>query len=323
MASKKQNPLRVIGRQIWSIMPIHAFNTQDQNPQTWAKVIRSYESLPVIFQDFVRSALFGKGEFPYMVLTPAYEKSGDTITGKLICVIDQALLVLEENAEKMVAICYPVDRINYVEVSSKLLEYRVTINGVTDLGIESASIFRCSTVTDHLFAPILERIRPRSVSSSGNARTLNIGRFEQWSGRNYKFMNLARHCMLPDETVIVSLLQPEIHSGLFSFPDRPFRRVKSPTHACILTKKELIMIREDLLQSRKDKYGGTCNFLPLNKILSISMSRKTGNLLAVSIQLVNHECFDCLFDSSFENDVENLVAHTRERIPGERTRVLD
>lgn len=315
MVTKRQNLLRGIGRQIRSVMRLRPLNTQEQSQQTWAKVVKSHD-LPEIYQQLFQSHLSMGDAFPYTVLTPTHEKFGSKITGKLICAIGQALFVLEENAERVIEICYPIDQISYVEVSSKLLEFRVMINGMTNLGIQTSSVFQCSTVTDYLFTPIIERIRLRSVLPSGDARHLDTEKFDHWSERNLKFMNLARHCLLPGETVIVALLQPEIRSRLFSFSGKPFRKIKSPVHACILTEKELILIREDLLQNRKDKYGSTCNFVLLDKILSISMSGKTGNALAVSIQLMNQECFECLFESSCGNEVEELIFRTRERIPG-------
>lgn len=319
MAAKRQNPLSSIGRQIRSILRVRPFQTDEQDQQTWARAVKSHTTLPEIYQQFFESHASMGDAFPYAVLTPTYEKFGSTISGKLICAIDQALFVLDANGEKLIEICYPIDQIHCVEVSSKLLEFRLTINGVTNLGIQTSSIFRCSTVTDYLFAPILESIRLRNVSPTETIPIPAIETFDHWREQNYKFMNLARHCMLPGETVVVSLLQPEIYSGLFSFSGRAFRRIKSPIHACIVTEKELIMIREDLVQRRKDKYGSTCNFVPLDKILSISMSTQAENILAVSIQLINHECFECLFELSLENEVEKLVAQTREWISGHRT----
>lgn len=321
MATKRQNPLRRIGRQLKSIL--RPLNAQEQDQQTWARVVRSRENLPEVYQSFFQSHIAMGDALPYIVLTPTYEKFGNTISGKLICVIDQALFVLDANAEKLIEICYPINKINYVEVSSKLLEFRVTINGVTNFEIPTSSLFRCSTVTDYLFAPIIEKIRLRNCPLSESPLPSNVDTFDHWSERNFKFMNLARHSILPGEAVIAALLQPEIHSGLPSFPYRYFRRIKSPTHACIVTERELILIREDLLQSRKDKYGSTRTFIPLDKIHSISISRRTGNPLALCIQLINQECFECLFDPSLENKVEELATRTREcmarhqdRVPG-------
>lgn len=321
MSTRRQNSLREIGSRIRSILQVRSFNTQEQDQKTWAQVVRAHQDLPELYRQFFESHVSTRSAFPYAVLTPSYEKFGSTISGKLICIIDGTLYVLDENAKQLIEICYPIDEIHFVEVSSKLLEFRVTINGVTNLGIQTFSVFRCSTVTDHLFTPILERIRLRSASPSESILPVEIESFRHWSERNYKFMNLARHSMLPGETAIVALLQPEIHSGPFSYPVRRFRRVKSPTHACILAKNELILIREDLLQNRKDKYGSIRTFIPLDKILSISLSTKAGNMLAVSIELINHECFECLFDTSLENEVEKLVAQTHEQISSQHAHI--
>jgi hypothetical protein len=321
MTTKRANPWSAIGRQIRSLIHVRPSNTREQDPKTWAQVVRSHQDLPEIYERFFQSHLAMGDAFPYAVLTPTYEKFGSTISAKLICIIDQSLYVLDASAEALVESCYPIDQIHYVEVSSKLLEYRVTIHGVTNREIQTASVFRCSTVTDHLFAPILEKIRLRNGSPSESILSAKVETFDHWSERNYKFMNLARHCMLPGETVIVDILQPEIRSGLFSFPVRRIRRVKSPTHACILTERELILIREDLLQDRKDKYGSTRTFVPLDKIHSISMNRNPGDGLAMSIQLINQEGFECLFDTSLEGEVERLVARSRDWTSAQHTHI--
>ncbi len=321
MTTKRQNSFRGIGGQIWSMLHLRSSNTLQEDPKTWAQIVKSHHDLPEMYEHFFLSHLSRGDAFPYAVLTPSYEKFGSTISGKLICIFAEALHVLDESAAKLIDVCYPIDKIHYVEVSSKLLEFRVTINGVTDHGDQTSSVFRCSTVTDHLFTPILDRIRLRDASLSESVQPVETQTFDHWSERNFKFMNLARHCLLRGESVIVAVLQPEIHSGSFSFSVRRFRKVKSPTHACILTEKELILVREDLLQRRKDKYGSTRTFIPLDKIHSLSMSRRTDNLLVVFIQLINQDCFECLFDTNLEAEVDELITRASERISGEHTRL--
>jgi hypothetical protein len=80
----------------------------------------------------------------------------------------------------------------------------------------------------------------------------------------------------------------------------------SPTPACILTDRELIQIREEALENRHDKYGGIWDYIPLRNIASLSVVRKNGDLLALTIRLNTDECFHCLFQDAMANELDQL-----------------
>lgn len=189
-----------------------------------------------------------------------------------------------------------------------LLDYRVKISGVTSQGVYTSSMARCSTATDYVFAPILKRIRlfARGAEKVGQAR--DVGVFDQWSRSNYKFMNFARNSILEGERVLCSVLQPEIKLERFKAFGRTYYRTISPTHTCILTDHELILIREEALQNRNDKYGGIWEFIPLNKIAALSITQKNNDLLTLSIQLSTEEGFECLFDAARASEVDSFLA---------------
>ena len=316
MAVTRQNPLRRIGKQIHAIMSVHPLNTPEQKQSMEARVIESYDSIPGVYQEFFRSHLSKEQAFPYIVLTPTYETSEGRITEKLIYVIEHALYILEENGANALKVCYPIDEINYVEVTHTPSDLLIKIDGVTNLGISSSSILGCSHTTDPIFTPLFQRVRLRIVSLNAKAPSRHLERLDRWNDLQTRVMDMARHCLLPGETVIHAILQPEIPGGIFSNPE-------SPTHACILTDKELVMIREDLSRGRKDTCDTICNFIPLNKIHSLSLNRKNGNLRVASIQLKNHMGFECLFDASLENEVDQFLARTRELMPKEKWFVRD
>ena len=316
MAVIKQNPLRMIGEQIHAIMSVHPLSSAEQKQLTEARVIESYDGVPEIYQEFFRSHRSGGQAFPYSVLTPTYETSGGRITGKLICVIEHTLYVLEENETNVIKVCFPIDEINYVEVTHRPSDLSFKIDGVTNLGIPISSVFGCSNTTDSLFAPLFQRIRLRIDSLNEKAPSRHLERLDRWNDQQTKVMDMARHCLLAGETVIFAILQPEIRGGIFSNPE-------CLTHTCILTDKELVMIREDLSQGRKNPCNTICNFIPLNKIESLSMSRENGNLLMVSTRLSNSEMFKSLFDISLENEVNQFLARTQELMPKKRWYVRD
>lgn len=307
MSDKIQSTLRIIGKQIHDLrMPTLPGLSSDQRAHlTWARVINSLEGLPEGYKESLGARLSQGQTFPYVVLTPAYETFRSRITEKLICVLDREILVLEENAKE--PLCYPLERINYVEVSSMLLDFRVKINAVTSDGIPASSICRCSTATDYLFMPVLKKIRLHGTLPGDTDRSLELETFDGWMDQNFKFMNLARKSLLRGEKVVCAILQPEIRLSRFTVLGRTFYETLSPTHACILTDRELITIREELLQRRQDKYGGIWEYIPLNKISSLTLSRKNGNLLSLSIRLPDNECFECLFRDTMESEVDQLM----------------
>ena len=285
----------------------------DQRPQhTWARVIASLENVPEPYLEFVCSWLSHGEEFPYIVLTPAYENFRNKITEKLICVSGREIKVLERNGKTIIAHSYPLAELSYVEVSSILLDFRVRIHGITSQGIPASSLFRSSAATDYLFTPILRKLRLQTDSSEDAGQAPDLERFNGWSSSNFKFMNFARRSVLAGETVLDCLLQPEIRTKRFTFLGKTFYRTISLTHVCILTDRELILIREEALPSLNDKYGGIWEYIPLNRIATLSTSTRNNNLLALSIKLVTGDSFECLFDLAKQDEVEQFLAQFRK-----------
>lgn len=315
--------MRRIGKQIHAITSVHPLNSPEGEQFAGATVMESYDKVPEIYQEFFRSHLAEGQAFPYTVLTPTYETSGGRITGKLICVIEHALYVLDENETNVIKVCYPIDQINYVEVTHTPSDLFVKIDGVTNLGISTSSVFGCSNTADKILTPLFQRIRLRIISLSEKAPSRHLERLDRWNDRQYKVMDMARHCLLAGETVVLAILQPEIQGRLFSNLDGPFHRTKYPTHTCILTDKELIIIREEPSQGNKNAEGSVCNFIPLSKIHSVSVSRESGDILIVAIRLLNGELFRSLFAVSLENEVNELLARIQESMPKERKYVRD
>ena len=67
------------------------------------------------------------------------------------------------------------------------------------------------------------------------------------------------------------------------------------------------MIREEGMPGRKDKYGATWDYIPLNKITTLSLSAKDDDLLALSIQLPENERLEYLFQVSMKKEVDQLL----------------
>ena len=307
MSTRLQNTLRIIGKQIhdWKIPQLPAFHSNQQTKLTWARIIDSYDNVPEVYQEFYKPHRTKDQAFPYSVLVPAYETFSYKVTEKVICMFQHEIQILERSGNALATQCYPIAGISYVETSSMLLDSRIQINGVTSQGMPASSVVRFSTATDYVFRPILSRIRlyPTAPDSSGR----DSEAFDHWMHLNYKFMNLARNSLVQGEKVICAILQPEIRREIFTILGKTYFRTISPTHASILTDRELILIREEVLQSREDKYGGIWEYIPVNKIAALSTSRKNEHLLALSVQMLTDERFECLFPASRKNEVEQLL----------------
>ena len=297
-------------------------NLDSQKPLQEARVIESLESVPQVYQEFFQTHLPEAEAFPYTVLTPANGAPSDAVSGKLLCIIEHTFYVLEQEGSGLKKICYPIDEINSVEVVHRPLDLQVKVNGVTNLGTLSVTVFGCSRVTSQVFAPLFQRIRLRIDALNERAPSRHMERLDRWSDLDTQVIDMARHCLMPGETVIESILQPEIRAGLFSL-DRASRGAKCPTHICILTDKELVMIREEPSLGNKDFCGGICNFVPLSKIHTLTRTRENGNLQSISIRLLNGEVFESLFDVSLENEVKRFLEMTRELMPKEKLYVRD
>jgi len=293
---------------IWGpIARLPLLGAYEQTRASWAKLIESYDAVPAVYQDFFVPLLADGRAFPYAVLTPSYEGFIHRTTEKLICDLGRQICVLERKGNAFEAQCYPIEGISYVEVRTVLLDSNFKICGVTSHGVAASSMLRFNTVTDYLFTPFLEKIRLGGADSKGAPPGLKSEEFGDWVRLNYKFMNLARHSLLGGDRVIHAVLQPEIRAHVLTVLGRTYYRVISPTHAAILTDRELIMIREEAWRGGNDRYGGIWDYMPLNKIVALSLSEKDGDLLALSVQLPEGEHLECLFQAAAKQEVDQLL----------------
>lgn len=318
MLARMQNALRTFGGQLQVTTTdwVSKLSPSEKTRLTWAKAIESYEAVPEAYKEFFEPHLSNGQAFPYTIFTPVFETLGYRITEKLVCAFDQEIYILEKSGNTLITQCYPLADISYVEVSSMLLDSRIKIYGVNNQGIPATSIVRFNSVTDYLFVPILKNIRLATVTSKDAVQGSELDKFDHWVKLNYKFMNLARHSLLGGEKVIQTLLQPEIKTRRFKILNKTYYRTLAPTHACILTNRELIMIQEELVQNRKDNHGGIWDYIPLNKIAMLSVNSKADYLLALTIQLITNDQLEFLFQASMKAEIDQLIAWFREMKSG-------
>jgi hypothetical protein len=218
---------------------------------------------------------------------------------------------LEKRGNTFEAQSYPLDGIHYVQVRNILLDSRITISGTTRQGVYVTSSLKFNSVTDYLFTPILNKMRRAPLDLQATPSS-EAAKFDPWIGLSFKFMNFARHSLLAGEKVIYAILQPEIRTPVLTILGKTYYRTLSPTHASILTDRELILIREDDKLNSAGKYGGIWEYVPLNKISTLSLSEEDGELLVLSIQLPNKTQLECLFQACARRQVDQLLDRFRE-----------
>jgi len=284
----------------------------EQAMLTWAELIESYENVPDAYKSFFKPLLANGQAFPYTVLTPAFNTSLYQDTEKLVCTFDHAIHILERNGNTWAEKCYPFDGISHLMMKTLWLESRIKIGGMTKQGIPDSSIMRFNVATNFLLTPIIREIRLNTDDSTIEVRNSEFEKFNLWSVSNYKFMNFARDSLLGMEKVIHYMLQPEIKTSRFKFFGIPFYRVVSPAHVGILTDRELIMIQEEVVAREDVKYGATWDFIPVNKITELSLSRNDDNLLILSPKLPENEHLEYLFQISMKEEINLLLERFKE-----------
>jgi hypothetical protein len=253
----------------------------EQTRLSWAKLVELYAEVPKLYQNFFEPFSIAGKKIPYTIRGPAYEGFFHRATEKLLCDFGTEIIILEKNGNTYATRSFPLEDISYVEIRTVLLDSYFKISGLTkDGGLASSSI-RFNTVTDYLFTRIVEKVRLNAIGPQGTARILATKQFDHLVHINYKFMNYGRRSMLEGENFIHFILQPEIRIPIMRLLGRTYYRRIFPTHMSILTDKELIMIREETRQSDNSRYGGIWDFIPLQKITSISLRRKDRDVLGI------------------------------------------
>jgi hypothetical protein len=281
---------------------------------SWAIRIESYADVPDIYKSFFKPFLKSEKGFPYTVLTPSHERFIHKQSESLISTFGHEIYVLEKNGSTFETQCYPIDGISYVEFKTALLASSFKICGMTSQEVHTSSTLIFNSITDYLFKPYLKKARLVAIDTENSAKTLESEKFDHLAYVNYKFMNFAKNSLLGGEKVLYSILQPEIKDVFLTFLRKTFYRTISPTHMSILTNRELITIQEEVVRETQNRYGGIWDYIPLNKIISLSVSERTGDLLVLTVQLPEDTSFEILFQASAKEELNQLLDRFKEFI---------
>ena len=291
---------------------INRYFIQEPAKASFSRRIESIDTVPEAFKVFFKSILADGQKFPYTILTPSQHGYRYRSTEKLVCIVDSDIYILERSGNTFDEWCYPVAGITYVEARDVLLDSSIKITGVTKKGKYISSIIQFNSVTDYLFAPILEKIRGFATGSNLNVPRTEQEKFDNWQRTSFKFMNYAKHCLLGREHVIHTVLQPEIRTIGIRILGRSFYKVLSPAHAGILTDREIIMIREEVRHVGEDRYGGIWDYIPLSKVTGLSINDIGTNMFSLSIHLTDEVQLDFLYQASARDEVDKLLSRFKE-----------
>ena len=101
---------------------------------------------------------------------------------------------------RLTAFCYA--DVSAVEVGCVLLKSWLTIKGKNTCGVETRVTIKFNTVTDYLFLPIIGRLRRANSVADPEQYEAEQAKFNYLAHDFYKFMNVAKKCILPGEEVI-------------------------------------------------------------------------------------------------------------------------
>ncbi len=281
-----------------------------ETEETWSREVASYEEVPDDFKGFIEELLAGAGVFPYTVFTPACGEFLDRSNAKLICCFDDRVYVAERRRRAISTTCHLLEDIHYVEMGRVLLRSWIKIISLTG-GSPIGSTFMFNTVRWELFTPLVERMRPAAGRPAQVELAAELLKFDYLRLPNYKFMNYARHSIRPGEQVVTTVLQPEIRSEWLSLLSQWLFHVISFAHLSILTDRELIVVR-DVEKSKifddGTRYGGMWQYIPLEKISTVSLAERKDGRFVLSIALPGGDCIRSLFEASKKEEIEALLS---------------
>jgi hypothetical protein len=158
---------------------------------------------------------------------------------------------------------------------------------------------------DDTLVMLRNKLKADSLQLAGADLNAERAKLRKITGLSLKLLNFAKNSILPGETVIRALWQPEIQAEGPSLLGRRISRTISAAHLSILTDKELIIVRDN--PSKDSKYGATRIYIPLGRITSVSLDRKKNGWLVASLHFPENDWLDSLYSPSNGTEVERFL----------------
>ncbi|HEX3044931.1 MAG TPA: hypothetical protein VHY08_09250 [Bacillota bacterium] len=278
-------------------------STQD----TWARLVREAKEIPESFTGFFQKLDTDQTLFPYTVFTPPDRCYRSRSNPKLICLFDDRIYVAEKLKKEIVGRCYLMNQIIYLEMGTMLLHSWFKICGIVNDQVASITV-EYNTVVEHLFKPIIEKIRAaiyhlEKTDDLMERMKKETKKFDYLIKENYKYMNFGKKSLLPGTEVSQILLQPDIRVKYWKY----FTRTISLVHQTILTDKELIIIKEGADSNHRVRYGGIWCYIPLYKITKLDVTRNLEeDVYKLSVNLPENIAMNTLFSADQKPQLDLL-----------------
>lgn len=248
----------------------YSYTSSTQTMRTWSEIISSFQDVPAEFQP---AFPVSETTFPYTVYVPADRLSlFQKRNAMLLCLCADRLVVLEALRDRVKTVVYPWQEILYLEQGRILLYSWLTIYSRS--GSSTATF---NTVNVHQFEPIITTIRQvatESQSENGQKEQYldELAKFDYLSTLNFKFMNFGRQSIRPGDIVVNIAYQPDRCLKAFTLFHKTVFSQYATGHLTILTRKELILIKESkrTKMTHEPLYGGVFTYIPLQHIQKIA-----------------------------------------------------
>jgi hypothetical protein len=284
---------------------------QDTRARTWARRVESLRDLPELYRPYFDSLPAERMEpFPYTVLTPTFKDIPRRAEReKLVCLLGDELLILEHLDDRLAQTRFPLSGRCFVERGVILLQAWITIRGETSGGGAQSATLRFNSVTDHIMAPFVDRLRPSPAVTSAVDLDAERQRFNYLAQTHYKFYSHGRSSIQPGARVQHILLQPEIRRTHFALLGYSLSRRLSPAHLIVLTDTELILIRDDESQYwlKGAAHGAIWSYVARNLITSLALTPGQHGLLMLQVKLKDGTALQAAFESSAEPELRHLI----------------
>jgi hypothetical protein len=243
-----------------------------------------------------------------VILTPSLDKFLRKTTEKLICNSDDSLSIFERNGNQVNVRSYFHRDICMLEMGIVLLDTWLTISGKTSQGDTGVSKIEINTTSLRYFATILNKLRPAHIPVDKTRFDAEKDKFSYLSTVNFKFMNFGRESLVPGETVLQSLLQPEIRQTLWTLFGKSFYKTLTPAHLAIITDRELILLQdvERIQESKIARYGGVWQYIPLHCLDSVKLSTTPDGRLTLSVHCQPDTTIEKLFERAQQPELQQF-----------------
>jgi hypothetical protein len=259
----------------------------EQTKLSWARRIEKAEETPPAFRSAVDALIAETGALPYLVLTPSYAAFLAPTTEKLVCCLPEEVRIYTRSGDDVRLAAYRYADVSAVEHGCILLKSWLKITGPTTGGTAVRTTIKFNTVTDYLFQPVLARLRGSTGAAGHTGYEAEQAKFNYLARDHYKFMNVAKRCILPGEEVVGAVMQGELRTPFVTLFGHVYTRLKAPAHILVRTDRELILAVEEDQEAwgGSYKYGSIRTYMPLAKVAAVQLEDAgTGAHLQIILQ---------------------------------------